>query len=475
VVDNPQTPNAKLLLVMGRDAAELRTAAASLALNSRAFSGEQAQVTRFQEPPPRKPYDAPRWLPSDRPVLLGELGPADGFSVTGYMPDVIRVNMQLPPDLFTWRSRGIPLDLRYRYTPRMRPDQSTLNVNVDDNFIGALPLRAANPAGDHWWNPLAVKLLANGSLAQEKEILLPPLALTSRSQLRLHYYFQPSAGRCEPLLNNAQGAIDPSSTVDISGLPHYIAMPDLAAYANGGFPFTRMADLSETAVILPDRIENADAQTYLGLLGQIGNATGYPALRLKVGRADELPQWADKDLLVIGNLQNQPLFKQWADRMPLQGDGAARQLRLEGWVDDALSLITARRQREDLPGDMQISLNDGSRDALIAGFESPLRAGRSVVAVIGTADTAPAVLDALMTPELLRRIQGSAALIRVKQVHSLLGDDTYYAGRLPPFTWLQWQLSRNPLMLALLVIAIALIGAAVAYASLQLRARRRLR
>ena len=31
--------------------------------------------------------------------------------------------MQLAPDLFTWRSRGIPLDLQYRYTPRVRPDQ----------------------------------------------------------------------------------------------------------------------------------------------------------------------------------------------------------------------------------------------------------------------------------------------------------------------------------------------------------------
>jgi hypothetical protein len=198
---------------------------------------------------------------------------------------VVRVNLQLPPDLFTWRSRGIPLDLQYRYTPRVRPDQSTLNVNVNDNFVGGLPLRSANPAGDRWWNPLAVKLMPDGTLAERKEVILPPLAMGPRSQLRLHYYFEPVGGRCVPQLDNVRGAIDPTSKIDVSGFPHFIAMPELAAYANGGFPFSRMADLSDTAVILPDQPDNTDTETYLGLLGQIGRSTGYPALRVKVGRS----------------------------------------------------------------------------------------------------------------------------------------------------------------------------------------------
>lgn len=474
VVDNPQDASGKLLLVMGRNPADLRIAAAALALNSKAFAGAQAAVTAFQEPPVRKPYDAPRWVPSDRALQLGELATAADLSVTGYNPDVVRVNLQLPPDLFTWRSRGIPLDLQYRYTPRVRPDQSTLNINVNDNFVGGLPLRSANPAGDRWWNPLAVKLMPDGTLAEHKEVILPPLAMGPRSQLRLHYYFEPVGGRCVPQLDNVRGSIDPTSKIDVSGFPHFIAMPELAAYANGGFPFSRMADLSDTAVILPDQPNDADTETYLGLLGQIGRSTGYPALRVKVGRSAEAGQWADKDLLVIGNLQSQSLFTQWADKMPLKRNGNAPELKLRSWIDNAIDLVIGARTREDLPGSMQIAVSDDGRDAVLAGFESPLRSGRSVIAAITNADSKEALLNALMTPDLLKRVQGSMTIVRDTQVNSVLGGDTYYVGRLPPLTWLQWHLSRSPLGLAALVIVLALLGAAVSYAGLQIRARRRL-
>jgi len=474
VVDNPQDPSGKLLLVMGRNPADVRTAAAALALNSKAFAGAQAGVTAFQEPPVRKPYDAPRWVPSDRALQLGELATAADLSVTGYNPDVVRVNLQLPPDLFTWRSRGIPLDLQYRYTPRVRPDQSTLNVNVNDNFVGGLPLRSANPAGDRWWNPLAVKLMPDGTLAEHKEVILPPLAMGPRSQLRLHYYFEPVGGRCVPQLDNVRGSIDPTSKIDVSGFPHFIAMPELAAYANGGFPFSRMADLSDTAVILPDQPNDTDTETYLGLLGQIGRSTGYPALRVKVGRSAEAGQWADKDLLVIGNLQSQPLFTQWADKMPLKRSGNAPELKLNSWIDNAIDLVIGARTREDLPGSMQIAVSNDGRDAVLAGFESPLRSGRSVIAAITSPDSKEALLNALMTPDLLKRVQGSMTIVRDTQVNSVLGGDTYYVGRLPPLTWLQWYLSRSPLGLAGLVILLALLGAAVSYAGLQIRARRRL-
>jgi hypothetical protein len=474
IVDNPRDPTGKLLLVMGRTPADLRTAAGALALNSKAFAGATAAVTAFQEPPVRKPYDAPRWVPSDRALQLGELTSAADLSVTGYNPDVVRVNLQLPPDLFTWRSRGIPLDLQYRYTPRVRPDQSTLNINVNDNFVGGLPLRSANPAGDRWWNPLAVKLMPDGTLAEHKEVILPPLAMGPRSQLRLHYYFEPVGGRCVPQLDNVRGSIDPTSRIDVSGFPHFIAMPELAAYANGGFPFSRMADLSDTAVILPDQPNNADTETYLGLLGQIGRSTGYPALRVKVGRSAEATQFADKDLLVIGNLQSQPLFTQWADKMPLKRNGTAPELKLNSWIDNAIDFVIGARTREDLPGSMQIAVSADGRDAVLAGFESPLQSGRSVVAAITNPDTKDALLNALMTPDLLKSVQGSMTIVRDTQVNSVLGGDTYYVGRLPPIAWVQWNLSRSPLMLAALVIVLALLGAAVSYAGLQLRARRRL-
>jgi hypothetical protein len=475
VVDHPGDARHRLLLVMGRNAAELRTASSALALNSRALTGASAAITSFQEPAARRPYDAPRWVASDRPVQLGELAAPEDLTVAGYTPDVVKVNLQLPPDLFTWRARGIPLDLGYRYTPRVQADQSTLNLSLGNTFVSSLPLRAANPAEDRWWNPLARRLLPDGSVGERKTILLPPLALGSRSQLRMHYYFQPAAAPCKPLLDNVRGGIEANSTIDISKLPHYLAMPELAAFANGGFPFTRLADLAETAVVLPDQPASTELETYLALMGQLGNATGYPALRVAVGGASKVSQWANKDLLVIGGLQSQPLFAQWADRMPLKRADGAREFRLGPWLDDTLKFVAGTRQREDLPSSTQMTVASDGSDAVLSGFESPLEPGRSVVAVVANAGSQRALLNALMSPELLKGIQGSTSIVRDAQVHSLLAGETYYVGHLPPIAWLQWNLSRSPLLLAALIVALAFVGAGAAYLSLQLRARRRLR
>ncbi|MEY8878750.1 MAG: cellulose biosynthesis cyclic di-GMP-binding regulatory protein BcsB [Leptothrix sp. (in: b-proteobacteria)] len=48
MVDHPHDPGAKLLLVLGRDAAQLQTAAEALALGQATLSGERAQVTQYQ-------------------------------------------------------------------------------------------------------------------------------------------------------------------------------------------------------------------------------------------------------------------------------------------------------------------------------------------------------------------------------------------------------------------------------------------
>src|SRR3989344_2593112 len=144
VVSHPADRHGKLLLVMGRDEAELGVAAKALAIGSSALSGPLARITEVTELKPRKPYDAPNWLSNDRPVKFGELVEADALNVSGYSPDLIRLNFFLPPDLFAWRQKGIPVDLRYRYTPRPNPDKSTLNINVNQQFLRSLPLHAVN-------------------------------------------------------------------------------------------------------------------------------------------------------------------------------------------------------------------------------------------------------------------------------------------------------------------------------------------
>ena len=479
VVSHPTDRNGKLLLVMGRDEAELAVAAKALAIGSSALSGPLARITEVTELKPRKPYDAPNWLASDRPVKFGELVESEALNVSGYSPDLIRVNFFLPPDLFAWRQKGIPVDLRYRYTPRPNEDKSTLNISVNQQFLSSLPLHAVNHGEPGALDRLLTTVVPQGEKALKRDSFhIPLFKLPAQSQLQMHYYYDVvKQGACKDVpLDNVRGSVEANSSIDISGFSHFIAMPDLAAFGNAGFPFTRMADLSESAVVMPDKSNGQEYAAYLGLMGIMGRVTGYPALGVTVVQAQQVDQLADKDLLVLASGGNQPLLKQWASSMPaaLQGDTknflmsdfANRLVRWWGFGQES-----AQHERRN-----QIAFSSSSTDALIAGFESPLRSGRSVVVV---ASNQPAglgqVMDALLDAELLKNVQGSTTLIRGSKVDSIVAEKNYHVGQLGPLVYAQWFLSRNPLLLIVLGVSAALLIAIIMYLSLRARARARLK
>src|SRR5690606_15314300 len=123
-----------------------------------------------------------------------------------------------------------------------------------------------------------------------------------------------------------------------------------------------------------------------------------------------------------------------------------------------------------------IVFTSNSTDVVLAGLESPLQSGRSVVLLAShQASGLQQAITALLEPDLLKRIQGSATVVRGKQVDSLLSAPTYHVGRLDPLTYSQWWLSRNPLGMVLLGVGAALVVAFLLYIALRARARARLR
>ncbi|HLR78711.1 MAG TPA: cellulose biosynthesis cyclic di-GMP-binding regulatory protein BcsB, partial [Burkholderiaceae bacterium] len=122
MISQTDNPFMKLLLVLGRDEADLVTAASALAVGSAVFRGQSVQIGELRQLAPRKPYDAPNWAPIDRPIAFSELLDYPGqLDVSGLFPRPISVSLNLPPDLFVWRNSGIPTDIRYRYsTPSIR-------------------------------------------------------------------------------------------------------------------------------------------------------------------------------------------------------------------------------------------------------------------------------------------------------------------------------------------------------------------
>lgn len=474
VIGNPLNANAKLLVIMGRDANELDIAAQALTLGKASLTGAYVSVKQMQDIPARKPYDAPGWIPTDRPVHFAELAKQPDLQVEGITPDMIRVNFSMPPDIFSWRSDGVPMDLHYRYTPRPVPDRSTLNVNINNLFVKAMPL-ASVPG--KFEKKIKLPLIQDGQAVSNEVVLIPHDNIFGQNQLQLHYFFDyTKQGSCKDVfLNNERGAVDQDSTIDFSSFPHYTALPNLGFFVNDGFPYTRMADLSETAVVMPDNVAPEEMETYLMVMGRMGRVTGYPAIRHVIVSAASVEAQANKDLILIGSAGNQPLLERWADKMHPLLEKGTHTLRLPGPFERLLS----RWQDRDLDDAMHragdlITKGDGGLGALVA-FESPLKNGRSVVVFTGdNAAQISALAVSMSDPKILPHFQGDLVMQSGKRIEGFQMGPSYYVGHLPWWTSLHWFLSRQPLVLIIFIGAAALLVAVTAFRYLRKLADKRL-
>jgi hypothetical protein len=476
LVPNPNDSFGKLLVIGGRDAAELKQAALAVVSGNKALTGQRAVITQRVDLEKRVAYDAPKWLRSDRAVKLGELATPAALNVSGFSPTPISIDMRLPPDLYGWREKGVPLTLKYRYTPQPVSTNSSLNVGVNDQFVKSLhlPSVARLNGGDG----LLDRLKTDSSIPVTDDVVVPLQILNPRSQLQLRYqYDYIKQGECrDVIIDNVRGAIEPDSTIDVSRFAHYIAMPNLGVFNDSGFPFTRMADLSQTAVVLPNNAGPAELSAYLNVLGRLSESTGYPATDVTVARPDQVSGLADKDLLVFASGDNQPLLKQWAKQMPMSLDGGSRRFELSDLVYKTWNWFVPNPRAAIDQARSSVSFTTDGASVVLAGFESPLQSGRSVVAISATRpEGLSEAIDAMIGGEdYTQTIQGSVAVVRGKQVDSLVADETYYVGSLGPFGMIQWTMSRHPWLVVLLgILGVALLCVPI-YLALRARARRRL-
>ena len=471
-----QRPAIKYLVIQGRDGRDLKTAASALVLGSPVMSGSHAGIRKLDIGPQRQPYDAPNWVRTDRPVRFGDLvGSQYDLQRSLENRSPINLDLHLPPDLFTWRSRGIDIDLRYRYTPPVRRDSSNISLLLNDQFVRAFSLSPSQTAGVG-----LLKLpLIDGRLVQAHEDLaVPPFYVGAANNLQIRY--APEVNKRDLCSSQMPGgmmaAIDPDSTIDFSKHPHYIAMPNMQAFASAGFPFTRYADLSETAVLIPDHPAAADVSAFLAVMGRMGSATGYPALRYALYPASRLDDVdSDRDILLVGLAPTMHALQHWRERVPFSIDPGSRVLSSgRSLIDkgyrwfDALGL-NAERQA------VSIDLSADGRLASLMGFKSPLSDHRSVVAVTATsADAMTEVLDVMDKGEMTMRMQGDLVLVSHGQLQNYRVAEPYYLGHLPLWTRLWFSLSDSPLLLALAAVGMGLLVAMLMFFGLNHLARKRL-
>ena len=467
--NNPSDPFGKVLIIAGEDGAQVVTAARSLALGNNLLQGRTVQVSEFQLPPARQADDAPLWLSTDRVSPLWNYSTDKALQSDG--SGTLPVYVRIPPDLYLGNRVTLPLHLDYRYNAVPLAGGSTMRVSANGSMVNELPLPQRDNPRQALNETVAVPLVS-----------MRPFANT----FLFNFFFQiPKTGQCRntpPI--NLQGALLRSSYLDLRGLSHWAAMPNLELFANAGFPFTRFADLSQTTVVMPPRATPDEIALYLMLVSYFAEQTGYPALRLQVDDSSSLGK--DADYLILGTPEDQPAFERLNQTLPVavDQDGFSVQ-NTKGFFAAAQSTwwlvaemrpnwwwkLTKGKDKEGL-----IASLGEYPDAVIQGSQAPGSAGRSVVTVTIKNDSAArAFAAAFLKSSNSASISDSISVLHGNDFTSYrLGDTFYQVGHLPWWTQVSYRLREFPWLVVVLTFVLGLFIVPWTRARLDDRVRARL-
>ena len=448
---NPSDPYGAVLIVAGTNSSQLLTAAQALAMGSVMLQGDTSQISNFELPAPRNASDAPMWIATDRVVPFGDYASTTELQSDGSAP--VAVYLRTPPDLFYGDRKVLPMRVNYRYNAVALANESTLRIDANGGMVQQLPM----PHSD------------NPSRQLSSEVDVPVVNMRPFANTFLfNFYFQiAKKGHCQdrpPI--NLQGAILRDSYLNIKGLPHWAAMPNLELFANAGFPFTRFADLAQTKVILPAQASPAELGLYLSLMGYFGEQTGYPTVRVQVSDASELGQ--DVDYLVLGTGADQPAFDRLKDRLPVVPHAGGYTVKDTSGIFHAIQ--NAWWQVAELRpqwwwkiarGDQRSGLIESIAslpDALVQGIQSPWYRQRSIVTItIKQDESAVPFADAFWKVSGSSAISENVTVLRGPNFASFrVGDRFYHVGHLPWWDHLRYWFREFPWIIVPLTFILGL-------------------
>ncbi len=473
MVNQPNNPYEKMLLILGRNDQDLLTAVEGIAQGQLLLRGDSSTIDSVKLLAPRQAYDAPNWVRTDRRTTFAELTQYQNqLQGDGLQPNPISLTLNLPPDLFLVRARGIDMDLIYRYTSPIQQDGSRLAVHLNNQFMQDYPLTPKDTAGQQ----LMRIPLMQGLQDSNRQLTIPALRLGVVNQLRFNFDYAntfiggTADGRCETV--TAVGhhvVIDDNSSIDFSGYRHYIEMPSLAAYVNAGFPYSRYADLAQTLVLVSPKPSHEEVSTLLNALGSIGAQTGYPALRVQMSDNWSSAKSADADVLMIGVI---PQDLQDSSKINLLADAA------RSWINMPSRAVAAQNvpvSASERAVESQTAISSSGPMGAIVGFQSPVNHQRSVVALLANSPRGWDLLNsALLDSGKRAAVFGSATVIRESGVTSVRVGDTYFVGHLPWWERLWNLLATHPVWLAICAAVVVVLFALMAWRLMRLVSRRRL-
>lgn len=477
IIDNPLNPVYKLVLVLGRDAAELRQAAYRL------ISGpmpKQTDIFAVQATsiPQRKPYDAPRWIPTDRPVYLRDLVPGiDSLTVSGVYHDGIRIPFRAAPDLFMWDGDSIPIQIGYRFPTESWIDEnsSLLNVSINGTFLRNLSVNKTGLIENTW------RLLGGDTRQENYRLQLPPYLIYGDNQLDFYFSIKPKVDTPCKLLtnNNIKSRIDPESYIDLSNSHHFSQLPNLSFYVGASFPFSRLADFSQTLLLLPETPSAAEISTLLNLTARAGKSTGVPVnnLNLRFGLPAKAAQgvlFANKDILVVSSQQHKEFYERLLIDTPFAFSNNVMSVVSESLLGRLQSYLSGDWLRQNVDAERYLGSTGDWRGFL--SFRSLWDPQRVVVVATATSDQELVKIHTdLQLPKINAGIRGDLAVITDENgVRSFRVSGQFPSGEMPWYLMVMWYASQHIIVLSLATLLIATLIGWGAYTLLRRHAAQRL-
>ena len=461
---NPVDPYSKVLLVTGNSGDELLKAAMSLPLGGSFFQGSQVSIPPMEMPGPRKIDDAPRWLSTehDKASSVGQISQTGDLQGDGSVP--VAVYLRLPPDLYPGQTtQNLGLHLSYRYDGIPLADDSTLQVYMNGAYVSSTPMPHMDRA----------------STVLDTVVPIPLVDLRPFSNtMMVKFDFDPAKkGHCQDSApQNLQAAILKDSYLDIADLPHWTQMPNLELFSNAGYPFTRKADLGDTAVVLPEQPSADELEMFLTMMGHFGAETGYPALNVTVTDAAGMSSSSGKDYLVMGMADDEPALRKLDGSLPVVVNESGLHVRDTGGFFGGTQNAWWRVPNSDHVESGQLDTAGGLPDALVEGIEWPRGSQHSVVVIVLRDPAAvPNFLTTFLKTAESSDISQSVSVLRGTHFSSYrIGSDSYRVGDIFWLTRLTMLFQEYPALMVVGAVIFCLLMAALIRAMLRRSARMRL-
>lgn len=477
VVDNPNNPVYKLLLVSGNNEEQLRQAANRLTTQPFTTDESQLQVPA-QTIGNRKPYDAPRWINTDRPVRLSELLRKDqSLTSSGIWHDALRVNFRAAPDLFLWDGDTVPVNLHYRFPSEswIDEDNSFLNVMLNGTFLRNLTVNKVGLLESAWHR------LGGDARQEQYQLNLEPYLIYGDNQLALYFNIKPRADApCGVLLNNnIKSRIEEDSWIDLSHTRHFSMLPNLSYFVGASFPFSRLADFGETTLLLPETPSDAELSTLLDLAARAGTATGVALTQNQVlfglpNGGTHLARLQQSDLLAVSTTGNSAFNQAMLAASPYDATSSTLGVKEPDTLEKLRGWLTGDWSLQQLDADRYFSSNEAWRGFL--SYRSPWNHDRLVVMTVATSDDQLLRLhNDLSSAQINAGIRGDTAIITDENgIRSFRVGAQFPSGEMPWYMMVMWYANQHSVLLAVAAMLLSALVGSAAWVMLKRHAWRRL-